>query len=108
MTTRLERGEHGSATSWRLGCRCDHCRRALLRAAKVWWATAQLRRGADPATRVPARRLVEHLDRLADSGWTAREVARVAAVAPSTLSRARHRGVKVSRLVERAVLAIEL
>lgn len=97
----------GTATAWRRGCRCRRCRRALRTAAKVWGATAQLRRGRDPATRVSPKQMLRHIDELVASGMTVRQIALAARVAPSTLGRARHQKVTVSRIVEAAVLAVE-
>jgi hypothetical protein len=51
--------------------------------------------------------MLTHVDELHAAGLNAREIARRAHVAPSTLSRARQRGVSISRIVERAVLAVE-
>ena len=107
MVTALERGDHGSATTWRQGCRCRRCRTALRLSARVWWATRQVRRGRDPASHVAPARLRQHLDELAVAGLSAREVARRAGVSPATLTRARRPGVKVSRIVERQVLAVK-
>src|SRR5882672_9993668 len=106
MTTALQRGEHGTATGWRQGCRCSRCRSGLRLSAQVWLASAQLRRGRDPATRVSPRRLLEHLDELAAAGVTAREAARRAGVSESTLYRARGGGRHISRIVETAVLRL--
>lgn len=107
MSTALERGEHGTATSWRLGCRCRRCRAGLRRAGRIWWAARRLRAGAEPASRVDPGRLVAHLDRLRAAGITEAEVCRRTGVASTTLWRARRPGVKVSRIVEAAVLAVE-
>jgi lambda repressor-like predicted transcriptional regulator len=106
MSTALDRGEHG-ATAWRLGCRCDRCRAGLRRAGRVWWAARRVRAGAEPASRVPPGRLLAHLDQLVVAGLSVAEVARRAGVCDSTLCRARRPDVKVSRIVERLVLAVE-
>jgi lambda repressor-like predicted transcriptional regulator len=52
-------------------------------------------------------RLLDHLARLRDAGVTEAEVSRRTGVSPTTLWRARRPGVRVSRIVERVVLAVE-
>lgn len=51
--------------------------------------------------------MLAHVDELVAAGVSQHQVAVRAGVAPSTLTRARRRGVTVSRIVERAVLAVE-
>jgi hypothetical protein len=107
VTTSLQRDEHG-VTGWRLGCRCPTCRTALRRHAQVWWATRRLRAGADPASRVPVTRLRRHIAVLRAAGLSQGEIARRAAVAPSTITRVLQPGTKrASRIVAAAVLAVE-
>jgi uncharacterized protein YerC len=73
----------------------------------VWWATRQLRRGREPATRVPVAAVRKHLDELARSGWTQQAVAGAAGISVSTISRIRRRGTKhCSRIVAGAILAV--
>jgi acyl-CoA reductase-like NAD-dependent aldehyde dehydrogenase len=99
---------HGTATCWRHhGCRCSACHRALLEESKVARAVRALRRGRVAAIRVSPRRMLRHLDALTAAGLSANEVARRAGVAPSTLSRARHRGAQVSSIVSAAVLTVQ-
>jgi hypothetical protein len=50
--------------------------------------------------------MLEHVGTLAGAGMSANRLARTAGVAPSTLTRARQTG-RVSRIVERLVLAVE-
>lgn len=107
MSTALERGEHGTPTTWRQGCRCGLCRGAQADYARVRYAAARLAAGGEAASKVSPRRMLAHLEQLVAVGVTAHAVARRAGVAPSTLTRARRRGVKVSRIVERLVLAVE-
>lgn len=106
MSTARDRGEHG-ISAYRQGCRCPECRRALHRRAKVWWATAQVRRGRDPASYVAAVRVRRHLEELLDAGWTGNRIARTAAVAPATVSRIRRPTTRwCSRIVARQLLAV--
>jgi hypothetical protein len=99
---------HGTATAWRLGCRCGRCRRGLRAAAKVWWATRQLKRGRVPASYVPADRVRRHVEALRAVGWTSRRIAEAAGVSPATVSRIRKPGTRwCSRIVAGAVLALE-
>ena len=106
MSTALERGEHG-ITAYRQGCRCPSCRRAMHRRAQVWWATAQVRRGRDPASHVPARPVRRHVEELRAAGWTSAGIARAAGVAPATITRIRKPGTgSCSRIVARALLAV--
>jgi hypothetical protein len=106
VTTALERGEHG-VTAWRQGCRCPTCRRALHRRAQVWWATAQVRRGREPASHVPADKVRRHIAELRAAGWTSSSIARAAQVAPATITRIRKPTTKrCSRIVAGAILAL--
>jgi hypothetical protein len=107
MTTALERGEHGTATSWRLGCRCARCRNALHRSAKVWWATRRLRRGADPASYVAAAPVRKRIAELEAAGWTRIAIARAAEVAPATITRlAAPTKRQCTRIVARSILQL--
>lgn len=108
MTTALERGEHGSPTTYRLGCRCSKCRAALRRSAKVWWATRRLRAGADPATYADAAKVRAHVATLEAAGWTRSRIATAAGVARSTITKVCKRSTRsCSRIVARSVLALE-
>jgi hypothetical protein len=94
-------------TSWRLGCRCWTCRRGLHRAARVWWATRRLKRGADPASYVAAARVRQHVAELEAAGWSRREVARAAGVAPATITRIGKPATRwCSRITAAAILAV--
>ena len=106
MSTALDRGEHG-VTSYRQGCRCPKCRRAMHTRAKVWWATAQLRRGRDPASYVRADRVRRHVEQLRAEGWTSSAIARAAQVAPATVCRIRKPSTRwCSRIAAHAILAV--
>ena len=75
--------------------------------AKVWWATAQVKRGRDPASYVRADRVRAHVEELRAGGWTSADIARAALVAPATISKIRRPDTKwCSRLVARDVLAV--
>jgi hypothetical protein len=107
VSTALDRGEHGTATSWRLGCRCGRCRAGLRRAAQVWWATRRLRAGADPASYVPAAKVRAHVAELVAAGWTRTAIAKAAQIAPSTITRICKPSTRwCSRIVARAVLGL--
>jgi len=107
MSTALERDEHG-VSAYRLGCRCSSCRRAMHRHAKVWWATAQLRKGRDPASYTAAGPVRKRIGELRAAGWTSTRIARAAGVSPGTVSRLRKRSTRwCSRIVAGAVMAIE-
>lgn len=106
VTTARARGEH-SVTSYRQGCRCRRCKRAMHRAAKVWWATARLRAGRDPASYVDAVKVRRHVEMLRDAGWSSSAIASAAMVAPSTITRIRKPDtVWCSRIVAGALLAV--
>ena len=60
--------------------RCDLCHRALLDEAKVAWALRQVRRGRDPATRVPAGSARRHVAELEAAGLTRSAIAERAGV----------------------------
>lgn len=106
MTTALQRGEHG-VTAYRQGCRCEKCRRAMHRRAKVWWATARLRRGRNPASYFAADRVRRHIEELVAAGWTSRSIARAAQVAPATITRIRKPDtLHCTRIVARAILDV--
>jgi hypothetical protein len=108
VTAALDRGEHG-VTGWRLGCRCRRCRDGLRQAAKVWWATARLRRGRyDVASYTAAAPVRRYLEALRAAGWTGSRVARAAQVAPSTITRISQPSTRwCRRIVAAAVLAVE-
>jgi hypothetical protein len=74
----------------------------------VWNAVRQLRRGADPATRVDVRPVRRHVHELLAAGLTRRDIARAAQIAPSTLTRIAEPSTRrVSRIVARSVLAVQ-
>lgn len=107
MTTSLQRGEHG-ITSYRLGCRCPRCRYALHRRSQIWWATAQLRRGRDPASYADAAPVRTRIAELVAAGLTQTTIARRAGVAPSTVTKVSKDTTRsCSRIVAAAVLGIE-
>ena len=63
----------------------------------------------DVATRVSPRKMLQHVDRLRAAGLSANQIAQRAGIAPATISRARHsRGAQVSRIVEAAVLSVQI
>jgi AraC-like DNA-binding protein len=79
----------------------------LHKAAKVWWATAQLRRGREPASYVAAGRVRARIEVLRADGWTSSRIARAAGVAPATVCRIRKPTTRwCSRIVARAILAV--
>jgi hypothetical protein len=104
----LERGEHGTATTWRLGCHCAACRAGLRRQAQVWWARRVLRRGGEPQTHVPAGPVRRHIAELEAAGWSRRAIARAAQIAPATITRIAHGSTRRCSLVcAHAIRAIE-
>jgi hypothetical protein len=107
VSTALDRGEHGTATSWRLGCRCSRCRTGLHKAAKVWWATRRLKRGADPASYVRAAPVRRHVEELRSAGWTSVAIARAAQVSDATVCRVRKPSTRwCSRITAAAILGV--
>jgi AraC-like DNA-binding protein len=77
------------------------------RRARVWWATAQARRGRDPASYVPADRARRHVEELRASGWSSGAIARAAGIAPATITRIRKPATAhCTRIVARAILAV--
>lgn len=80
----------------------------MRQAARVWWATRQLRRGGDPASYVAAAPVRQHLAVLEAAGWSRRRVAGAAQVAPATLTRIGRPDTRwCSRIVAGAVLGVE-
>lgn len=67
-----------------------------------------MRRGREPASWVPTRRVVRHLAELRAAGMTLSAIAVRAGVGRATLYRVRQRGTRVSRIVERKVLAVDV
>ena len=103
----VDRGEHGTATSYRQGCRCSRCRAGLRRAAQVWWATRRVRRGADPASYVAAAPVRRHVAELEGIGWSRRAIARAADAAPATITRIGKPSTRwCSRLAARSIMAV--
>ena len=63
----------------------------------------------DVATRVSPRKMLQHVDRLRAGGLSANQIAQRAGITASTISRARHSsGAQVSRIVEQAVLSVQI
>jgi hypothetical protein len=74
----------------------------------IWRATARLRRGATPASRVPVAAARHRLAELEDAGWTPKAIAAAAGLAPSTITRiGKPRTGAMSNIVERALLGVE-
>lgn len=80
---------HGTTTTGykTLGCRCEPCTRASVKASKLW----RVRTGADRGDRPTRPDLIDvtpvraHVDRLVASGWTKREIAAEIGVTEFTL-----------------------
>jgi hypothetical protein len=107
VSTALERNEHGTATTYRQGCRCARCRAGLHSAAKQWWAAAQVRKGREPASYFPAARVRKHIGVLEAAGWTRCRIAAAAQVAPATISRVCKPSTRwCSRIVALGVLGV--
>jgi hypothetical protein len=80
--------EHGTPVGWRHHrCRCDACHAALLDEARVVWAVRQVRRGRDPATRVPVGHARRRVAQLEAAGLTRGAIAARAGVSAGTISR---------------------
>jgi AraC-like DNA-binding protein len=74
----------------------------------VWWATAQLRRGRDPASYTAAARVRTHIEVLRAAGWTSTAIAQAAGISGATVSRIRKPSTRwCSRIVASTVLAVE-
>lgn len=101
---------HGRASGWRWHkCRCELCHAALLDEARLAWASAQVRRGHDPATRVPAIFARDHIAALERSGLTRTTIARRAGVSAGTISRlSKPSTARASRITVLAVLEVPL
>jgi hypothetical protein len=100
--------QHGTASCWRHHrCRCSSCHRALLAEAKLEWALRQVRRGADPATRVPSARARRHLAQLEYAGLSRAAIAQRAGVSAATISRlAQPSTARISRITAASVLSV--
>ena len=102
---------HGTITAYtRDGCRCGLCRAAATRQRNLW----NLRTRADHAGRatvpwmVDARPVRDHIQRLADSGWTIAAIAREAGIIRQTIVDIRVGDSRTTRRTTAArILAIE-
>lgn len=84
------RFEHGTVSGYRNhGCGCEPCRAAHRRAVKAWRVRSRADHNGVPSIRttVDAAPVVAHLQRLAASGYTLREVSRETGVHRATVQR---------------------
>jgi hypothetical protein len=79
----------------------------MCNAAKVKHALRQIRRGRDPATRVPVRYARRRVEQLEAAGMTRTAIAAKAGVAQSTVSRLADRSTKrASRITVAAIMSV--
>jgi hypothetical protein len=83
-------------------CICRRCRDARRRAEYEEWRAQQ-----EEVERVLSDEASAHIHVLLGHHWTQREIAKVAGVAPSTVSTAKERGVWINAETAEAILSVQ-
>jgi len=101
---------HGTTNCYlNMPCRCDDCRRAVMRWKKAYRLRTGAGRDGHPVVplRVPLGPVREHVAALMASGWTQRAIAEEIGKKPTTLWKFLNGPTHGSRVTVEALLAIE-